>query len=89
MRNFATVRITACTLRGRTFGPTLQCQARRLAGDEARTAERLLRHRFPFVYRVLVPAELAIRRVAGAHYELTGFTEAAFPTDSPASRNPQ
>ena len=76
MRNFSSVRITACTLRGRTFGPTLGCAARRLHGDEAAEAERLLRRRFPFTYRVLVPLELAVRRSEGAHVELRGFSEA-------------
>jgi len=83
MRNYSTVRITACSMRGRPFGPTLQCEARRLAGDEAVAAERLLRRRFPFIYGVLVPVELAIRRVGGAHYELARFTEAPPSSGSP------
>jgi PPOX class probable F420-dependent enzyme len=88
MRNFSTVRITACTMRGRTFGPTLQCEARRLTGDEATDAERRLRRGFPVIYGVLVPVELAIRRVAGAHFELTGFSEVTPPVGVCATPRP-
>ena len=46
LRNFDEVEVAPSTLRGRPVGPPLAARARRLHGDEARAAERLLTYAF-------------------------------------------
>jgi PPOX class probable F420-dependent enzyme len=71
LRNFDSVEVAPCTLRGRPMGPKLIARARRLEGDEAVEAERRLRGKYPFVYRVNVPIEHRLKRTHGVLYELS------------------
>jgi hypothetical protein len=64
------VEIAPCTLRGRPTGPALPAVARRLEGDEARTAARALRRRHPVLQGFLVPAAHRVLRCGTAHFEL-------------------
>jgi uncharacterized protein len=73
LRNFDEVEVAPSTLRGRPVGPVLGARARRLDGDEARAAERLLIRRHPIVHRIVVPLELRLKRTTNVLYELTGF----------------
>jgi PPOX class probable F420-dependent enzyme len=77
LRNFAAVQVAPSTLRGRPVGPALGARARRLEGDEARSARRALRRRYPIVYRFVVPLELRLKRTTDVLYELTGFSPIA------------
>jgi len=71
LRNFESVEVAPCTLRGKPTGSKLAARARRLDGDEAVEAERRLRRKYPFVYRVNVPIEHRLKRTHGVLYELT------------------
>ena len=71
LRNFDTVEVAPCTPRGRPTGPSIAGRARLLEGEEAEAATRLLARKHPFVYRVLVPLELRMKRTRGLVYELT------------------
>lgn len=73
LRNFDEVEVAPSTLRGRPVGRVLGARARRLDGDEARAAERLLIRRHPIVHRIVVPLELRLKRTTNVLYELTGF----------------
>lgn len=73
LRNFDEVEVAPSTLRGTPAGPVLGARARRLDGDEARAAERLLIRRHPIVHRIVVPLELRLKRTTNVLYELTGF----------------
>ena len=76
LRNFDEVEVAASTLRGRPVGPVLAARARRLDGDEARAAERLLIRRYPIVHRFVVPLELRLKRTTNVLYELSGWSRA-------------
>jgi uncharacterized protein len=76
LRNFDQVEVAPCTLRGKPTGPSLAARARRLDGDEAAEAERRLRGRYPFVYRVPVPIEHRLKRTHGVLYELSELRQA-------------
>ena len=71
LRNFDRVEIVSCTLRGRPTGQALTAKARLLDGDEAIGAERRLRAKYPFVYRINVPIEHRLKRTHGVLYELS------------------
>ena len=71
LRNFDRVEIAPCTLRGRPTGQALTAKARLLDGDEAIGAERRLRAKYPFVYRINVPIEHRLKRTHGVLYELS------------------
>jgi uncharacterized protein len=71
LRNFDRVEVAPSTIRGRPTGPTLTARARRLDDDEAVAAERRLRAKYPFVYRVNVPIEHRLKRTHGVLYELS------------------
>jgi PPOX class probable F420-dependent enzyme len=71
LRNFDRVEIAPCTLRGRPTGRALTAKARLLDGDEAIGAERRLRAKYPFVYRINVPIEHRLKRTHGVLYELS------------------
>jgi PPOX class probable F420-dependent enzyme len=71
LRNFEQVEVAPCTLRGRPKGPTLTARARLLDGREAAQAERRMRAKYPFVYRVNVPIEHRLKRTHGVLYELS------------------
>jgi PPOX class probable F420-dependent enzyme len=77
LRNFAEVQVAPSTLRGRPVGPALGARARRLEGDEARSARQALRRRYPIVHRFVVPLELWLKRTTDVLYELTGFSPIA------------
>lgn len=70
LRNFEAVELAPCMPRGRPTGPTAAARACRLAGAEAAAAARQLRRRHPFVHRILVPLELALKRSYNAFYEV-------------------
>jgi PPOX class probable F420-dependent enzyme len=76
LRNSDRVEVAPSTIRGRPTGPTLTARARLLEGDEAVAAERRMRAKYPFVYRVSVPIEHRLKRTHGVLYELTGFAPA-------------
>ena len=71
LRNFDRVEVAPCTLRGRPTGPSITARARLLDGEEAAEAERRMRAKYPFVYRVNVPIEHRLKRTHGVMYELT------------------
>jgi PPOX class probable F420-dependent enzyme len=71
LRNFDRVEVAPCTLRGRPTGPTLTARARLLGGEEAAEAERRMRAKYPFVWRVNVPIEHRLKRTHGVLYELS------------------
>jgi uncharacterized protein len=71
LRNFQAVEVAPCTLRGKPTGRPYRARARQLEGDEATAAERRLRAKYPFVYRVNVPLEHRLKRTHGVLYELT------------------
>ena len=76
LRNFDTVEIAPCTLRGRPTGPAMRARARLLKDGEATEAERRLRAKYPFVYRVPVPVEHWLKRTHGVLYELSDLVSA-------------
>ena len=71
LRNFPDVQIAPCTLRGRPTGTVLRARHDSSTADEAVAAARRMRGKYRFVYSVLVPLELRIKRTAGLMYELT------------------
>jgi uncharacterized protein len=73
LRNFGQVEVAPSTLRGKPTGPALGARARRLSGEEAEAAARLLVERHPIVHRFVVPLELRLKRTANVLYELSGF----------------
>jgi PPOX class probable F420-dependent enzyme len=70
MRNDPRVEIAPCTFRGRPTGPSVPAVARRLEGDEARSAARALGRRHPVLQGILVPLAHRLLRCGTAHYEL-------------------
>ena len=84
MRHHPEVEIAPSTARGRPTGPPLTALARRLDGEDARRAARLLARKYPGLQGVLVPlAHRLLRSRYGAtvHYEL-------LPTDRPELATP-
>jgi PPOX class probable F420-dependent enzyme len=71
LRNFDSVEVGPCSVRGRLTGATFTGRARRLEGDEAAEAERRLRAKYPFVYRVSAPIEHRLKRTHGLFFELS------------------
>jgi PPOX class probable F420-dependent enzyme len=76
LRNFDRVEVAPSTIRGRPTGPTLTARARLLDGDEAVDAQRRMRAKYPFVFRVNVPIEHRLKRTHGVLYELSEFAPA-------------
>jgi uncharacterized protein len=76
LRNFDRVEVAPSTIRGRPTGPTLTARARMLDGDEAVDAQRRMRAKYPFVFRVNVPIEHRLKRTHGVLYELSEFAPA-------------
>ncbi|MDF2975983.1 MAG: class F420-dependent oxidoreductase [Actinomycetospora sp.] len=73
LRREPTARVSPCTVRGAPTGPPLAVCCRRLHGDEARAAARLLRRKYPLLHGLLVPlAHRVGRRRTGrtVHLEL-------------------
>jgi PPOX class probable F420-dependent enzyme len=78
------VEIAPSTARGRPAGPPLGARARRLDGDDARRAARLLARKYPGLQGILVPWTHRLFRSrygATVHYEL-------LPVDRPAPGTP-
>jgi uncharacterized protein len=71
LRNSDRVEVAPSTIRGRPTGPVLSARARLLEGDEAVAAERRMRAKYPFVYRINVPIEHRLKRTHGVLYELS------------------
>jgi PPOX class probable F420-dependent enzyme len=74
MRNNSAVELAPCTTLGRPTGPAASLQARRLQGEEARPAARLLARKYPLLQRVLVPSMHRLGRAKTGrtvHFELT------------------
>jgi PPOX class probable F420-dependent enzyme len=71
LRNDPHVELAPCTPRGRPTGPAMHAVARRLDGEEARRAARLLRRKHPVLQGVLVPLAHRVLRCGTAYYELT------------------
>jgi uncharacterized protein len=71
LRNFDRVEVAPCTLRGKPTGSTLTARARLLDGEEAAEAERRMRAKYPFVWRITVPLEHRLKRTHGVLYELS------------------
>jgi PPOX class probable F420-dependent enzyme len=76
LRNFDLVEVAPCTLRGRPKGPMMTARARLLDGQEAIEAERRMRAKYPFVYRVSAPIEHRLKRTHGVLYELSDVSPA-------------
>jgi uncharacterized protein len=85
LRNFDEVEITPCSPKGTAKGPTLTASARRLEGDEAAAANRVLVRKHRVVHRVVVPLELKLRRTSNVLYEVTGFRPAVGRSTTAAS----
>jgi len=82
MRHQPQVEIAPSTARGRATGPPLRALVRRLDGDDARRAARLLARKYPLLQGILVPWTHRLFRSrygATVHYEL-------LPVDRPAVR---
>ena len=70
LRNYDSVEVAPCTLRGMPTGPAVRARARRLTGSDAVAANRLLIGKHRVVHRLVVPLELRLKRTANVHYEL-------------------
>jgi uncharacterized protein len=71
LRNFPEVRFCPATFRGRPTGAMVHARARRLDGDEARSAARLLARKHPVLHGLAVPLAHRIMRTQTLHYELS------------------
>lgn len=76
LRNFPEVRFAPSTFRGERSGPEVHAVARRLEGEEARSAARLLARKYPVLHGVLVPMSHRVMRTKTLHYELSEVREA-------------
>ncbi len=63
--------IAPSTLRGKPVGPGRAVVARRLEGDEARTAAHVIEAKYPFLQGRLVPWAHRLRHYETVHYELS------------------
>jgi PPOX class probable F420-dependent enzyme len=75
LRNFAEVRFAPSTFRGRPLGREVQARARRLEGEEASAASRLLVRKYPVLHGALVPLSHRLMRTTTLHYELSEVQE--------------
>jgi PPOX class probable F420-dependent enzyme len=57
--------------RGTQTGPTVIASARRLEGDEAQEAGKLIDRKYPFLQGVLVHLAHRVRKLDTVHYELS------------------
>ncbi|MBA8824706.1 hypothetical protein FHX42_002053 [Saccharopolyspora lacisalsi] len=71
LRNFPEVRFYRSTFRGKPTGPMMRGQARRLDGDEARAASKLLARKHRVLHGLVVPLSHRIMRTRTLHYELS------------------
>jgi PPOX class probable F420-dependent enzyme len=68
------VTVAPSNIRGTATGPAIRATARRLYGAEASHARQALRHKYPFLHRVLVPSMHRLARSKTGrtvHFELT------------------
>jgi PPOX class probable F420-dependent enzyme len=70
IRNNPDVRIAPSTFRGRPTGPEIAAVARRVEGEEAVRAARLLRRKHPILQGVLVPLAHKLMRCGTAYFEI-------------------
>ena len=70
LRNNPDVEVAPSTARGRPLGPAIRARTRRLDGDEARVARRLLARRAPLLQGIVVPLTHRLARYRTLHYEL-------------------
>lgn len=76
LRNFPEVRLCPSTFGGTPTGAMAIARARRLSGEEARTAAKLLARKYPLMHGVLVPVAHRLMRTQTLHYELSAFEPA-------------
>lgn len=81
LRNFPEVQFAPSTFRGRTTGPGLDARARLLDGEDARSASKLIAHKYPILHGVIVPVSHRLMRTKTLHYELSGFQESRPQSD--------
>jgi len=70
LRNNPLVTLSPSTFRGRPLGPTIRARARKLEGQEARHAAKLLSSKYPVLQR-MVPFVHRLMGVKTVHFELT------------------
>ncbi|HVV14738.1 PPOX class F420-dependent oxidoreductase [Amycolatopsis sp.] len=70
MRNNPEVEIAPSTLTGRTTGPAMRATVRRIDGEEAEHARRLIAREHRFLHGFLVPLAHRMKRYQTLHYEL-------------------
>jgi PPOX class probable F420-dependent enzyme len=70
LRNFAEIRLTPSTLRGKPRGETVLGRARLLGGDDAGLAQAALHSQFPVLHGRLVPALHRRRGWTTLYYEI-------------------
>jgi PPOX class probable F420-dependent enzyme len=77
LSNNPEVEIAPCTPLGKPTGPEIHARARLLEPDgaEDRHAAKLLRRKYPFLHRVLVPLSHKIMGTATLHYEVRARSE--------------
>jgi PPOX class probable F420-dependent enzyme len=75
LRNFPEVRFAPCTWLGRPTGPAVRATTRRLTGEEAALAARLLNRKYPVLQRILVPLTHRLLRTETLHYAITEVRE--------------
>ncbi|HWK25164.1 MAG TPA: PPOX class F420-dependent oxidoreductase [Solirubrobacter sp.] len=59
--------ITPSTVRGRPTGPAIEVRGRILEGEEAATAARALRSKYPILHGVLIPFSHKLMRTPTIH----------------------
>lgn len=77
LRNFPEVRFCPSTFRGNPTGAMVWANARLLAGEDARTAARLLSRKYRVLHGFAVPLAHRVIRTATLHYELSDFRPAS------------
>jgi uncharacterized protein len=71
LRHNPEVEIAPATMLGQPTGPAIRARARRLSGDEARHAARLLARKYPFLQGFFVPLAQRLMGAQTLHYGLT------------------
>jgi PPOX class probable F420-dependent enzyme len=71
LRHNPEVEIAPATMLGQPTGPAIRARARRLNGDEAEHAARLLARKYPFLQGFFVPLTHRLMHFQTLHYELT------------------
>jgi PPOX class probable F420-dependent enzyme len=75
LRNNPEVTIAPSTARGKPTGPAIRARTRLLTGEEAASAARALRSKYPFVHGVVVPLYHRLNGLTTVHFELTPVEE--------------